>query len=166
MKTWLKRSLIGLAGLTVAVGGIAAAGSHRCGHFGGGMSEADAAQMRSRMVDRAARELSLDATQKQQLTALADSLQAQRQALMAGTDPRSALKGLIAGPQFDSARAQALVGEKTEALRAGSPAVIAAAASFFDGLRPEQQQKVREFLERGGPGPWGRGHGRDAQPGS
>jgi periplasmic protein CpxP/Spy len=158
MKTWLKRTLIGLAGLSVAVGGIAAAGSHRCGHFGGGMNEADSAQMRGRMVERAAKELSLDAAQKQQLTALADTLHAQRQTLMAGTEPRSALKGLIAGPQFDAARAQALVGEKTEALRTGSPAVIAAAASFFDGLRPEQQQKVREFLDRAGHGRMGAEH--------
>jgi protein CpxP len=27
--------------------------------------------------------------------------------------------------------------------------VIAAAADFFDNLRPEQQQKVRDFMERG-----------------
>jgi protein CpxP len=28
--------------------------------------------------------------------------------------------------------------------------VIAAAADFFDNLRPEQQQKVREFMDRRG----------------
>jgi protein CpxP len=27
--------------------------------------------------------------------------------------------------------------------------VIAAAADFFDNLKPEQQQKVRDFMERG-----------------
>jgi len=28
--------------------------------------------------------------------------------------------------------------------------VIAAAADFFDSLNPAQQQKVRDFMERGG----------------
>jgi len=150
MKTWLKRTLFGIAGLGVVFGALAT-GSHRCGFRGGNMSEAEVTQLRERMVDRASKELALDATQKQQLTALAEQLRQQRQALIAGTpEPRAELKALIAGNQFDSQRAQALVTEKTDALRAGSPALIAAAASFYDGLRPEQQQKVRDFLNRGG----------------
>jgi Spy/CpxP family protein refolding chaperone len=152
MKTWIKRTLFGLAGLGVVFGSLAAC-SHRYGYHGGAMTEADATQWRERMVDRAAKELELDAAQKQSLTALAEQLRQQRQALMAGTpEPRAELKALIAGAQFDVNRANALVAQKTEALRTGSPAVITAAATFYDGLRPEQQQKVREFLNRAGHG--------------
>ena len=39
--------------------------------------------------------------------------------------------------------------DKTAAVQAGSPEVIAAAADFFDNLNPAQQQKVRDFMERG-----------------
>jgi len=60
-----------------------------------------------------------------------------------------ALRGLFAGNTLDQAGAKKLVDEKTAALQAGSPEVIAAAADFFDNLRPEQQQKVRDFMERG-----------------
>lgn len=155
MKTWIKRTLFGLAGLGVVVGALAA-GSQRCGFRHGAMSEADMTQMRERMVERASKELGLNAAQKQQLTALAEQLRQQRQALMAGTpEPRGELKALIAGAQFDVNRANALMSEKTEALRAGSPAVIAAAASFYDGLNPEQQQKLRDFMNRSGHGPFG-----------
>jgi len=35
-------------------------------------------------------------------------------------------------------------------VREKSPEVITATAEFFDTLKPEQQQKVREYLQRGG----------------
>lgn len=154
MKTWIKRTLFGLAGAGVVLGGLAACANHR-GHFGS-MTEAQATQMRERMIDRASKELDLDATQRQNLTALAQQMREQRQALLAGTpEPRAEMKALIAGAQLDVNRANALVAEKTEALRSKSPAVIAAAATFYDGLRPEQQQKVRDFLDRSGHGRFG-----------
>jgi Spy/CpxP family protein refolding chaperone len=58
------------------------------------------------------------------------------------------MQALIAGPKFERERAQSLVTTKTDALRSKSPEVIAAAADFFDSLKPEQQQKVREFLNK------------------
>lgn len=158
MKTWIRRSLIGLAAVTLTLGGLAACG-HRSGWGPGGhgpMTEAQIGQMRERMVDRIGSELALDATQKQHLQALADQLIAQRKALAgaAGTDPRSEWQALIAGPRLDVARAQALVSDKTEAIRLQSPAVIAAAATFYDSLQAAQQEKVRQFLQQRG-----RGHG-------
>ena len=71
-------------------------------------------------------------------------------------DPRSQLKSLIAGDKFDRAKAEALVQQKTEAVRAGSPEIIAALGDFYDSLNAEQQQKVRDFMERRRHG-WGRG---------
>ncbi|MEK8029565.1 Spy/CpxP family protein refolding chaperone [Ideonella sp. DXS29W] len=153
MRTWIKNTLIAALGASVALGGMAVASTVRdgCGWHGhGSMSEADMAKFRERIIDRASSELSLDATQRQHLVALADTLQAQRQSFMpAGSHPREQLQSLIAGERFDAARAQSLVSEKTEAVRNASPAVIAAAATFYDSLRPEQQQKVRDFMARG-----------------
>ena len=58
------------------------------------------------------------------------------------------------GERFDKARAQALVDEKTHAIRAGSPGTIDALADFYDSLKPEQQAKLREFMDKRGRGGW------------
>jgi protein CpxP len=149
MKRWLKRTLFGVFGTAILVGGLTA-----CGHGGmhGGwnhdISEADSAKMREHMLERAGKELKLDDAQKQRLAVLADKLREQRVALMGSTDPRAEVQALVAGPTFDRTNAQALVEAKTAALRSKSPEVIAAAADFFDGLKPEQQQQVREFIAK------------------
>lgn len=152
MKTWIKRSLIGLFGTAVLVGGLAAC-SHRH-HHGGMMNEADVAQLRERFIGKATRELWLDTAQAQRLGVLADALAAQRTALMAdGAHPRTELQALVAGPQFDRSRAQALVERKTGAVKDKAPAVVTAMADFYDSLQPAQQQKLRDFMAKG------RGHG-------
>jgi periplasmic protein CpxP/Spy len=144
MRPWIKRTLIGAFGATILVGG------HHRYHGDWQMSEADEAKIRERVIGKATRELELDAAQQAKLNALADTVKAQRTALRGtGPSPRDAVSGLIAGAQFDRAKAQALVEQKTGAVREGSPAVIAAFGDFYDALRPEQQQKVRDFLQRG-----------------
>lgn len=152
MRTWIKNTLIAALGASLAFGGMAFASARMgCGWHGHGpMSEADAAKWRERVIDRASSQLDLDATQRQHLAALGDTLHAQRKALLpeGGAHPREQLAALIAGERFDAAAAQALVQDKTEALRGASPAVIAAAATFYDSLRPEQQQKLRDFMTR------------------
>lgn len=148
MKRWIKRTLIGAFGATILIGGISACGH---GHHGGGwqMGESDATKMREKMLDRAGRELKLDDAQKQRLAALADTLKAQRTALMGTTtDPRAEAQALVAGVKFDRERAQAFVESKTTAVRTKSPEVIAAAADFYDSLNPAQQQLVRDFMSR------------------
>jgi Spy/CpxP family protein refolding chaperone len=146
MKRWIKRTLVAVFGTALLVGGLTAC----AGHHGGwnGMNEADAGKMRERVLERAGKELKLDDAQKQKLAALADKVREQRSALMGTTDPRADFQALLAGPKFDRANAQALVEAKTTALRAKSPELIAAAADFFDSLRPEQQQQVRDFMNR------------------
>ena len=156
MKPWIKRALIGVFGTAVLFGGLSAC-AHR--HHGGMMSEADMTQMRQGFIDKASRELTLDAAQKAKLGLLADAIKAQRTALMGdlatpAANPRTELAALVAGSQFDRARAQALVDSKTGALRDKAPAVVAAMADFFDSLQPAQQQKVRDVIARG------RGHWR------
>jgi Spy/CpxP family protein refolding chaperone len=145
MKHWIKRTLFGFAGLAVVAGSIAGCAGHRHG-WGSG----DGAEFRAKMVERIGGKLELDAAQKQKLTVLAEKLQAQREAMRGGEDPRSQFRSLFAGDKLDQAGATRLVEEKTAALRSGSPEVIAAAADFFDYLNPAQQQKVRDFMARGG----------------
>lgn len=151
MKRFIKKTLLGLFGGALIVGSLGA-----CSHRGpGGWSESSP-ESRTRMVEKIGSRLDLDAAQKQKLSVLADKLQAQRTALRGATDSRAAMQGLFAGSKLDQAGAKKLIDEKTAAIQTGSPEVIAAAADFFDNLRPEQQQKVREFMERGRR--WGR-HG-------
>jgi Spy/CpxP family protein refolding chaperone len=144
MKTWIKRSLITLFGVTLLAGGLTA-----CGHrMHSPMSDEKVAEFRVRMIDRASKELELNDAQKAKLGVLADKLREQRLALMGAGDPRTQVQALVAGAQFDKAKAQALIEDKTTALRAKSPEVIAAMADFFDSLNPAQQQKVRDFMQR------------------
>jgi Spy/CpxP family protein refolding chaperone len=148
MKTWIKRSLIGLAAVaTLSIG--AAAVAHRHGGWHGPMNDADLGRAKTHLVERIADRMDLDAGQRQQLDLLGEQLLVQRKALMAGSEPRAALQALVAGNSFDRAGAEALLMAKTDALRAGAPAVIAAFGDFYDGLRPEQQTQLREQLARG-----------------
>ena len=111
MRPWLKRTLIGIFGTSVLLGGMSAC-SHR-GHGSHGWqatSEEDASRMKARMIERVGGKLDLDAAQKDRLGVLADKLREQRAALVAGTpDPRAELQALVAGASFDRARANALV---------------------------------------------------------
>jgi Spy/CpxP family protein refolding chaperone len=146
MRPWIKRTLFGLFGATIVLGGLSACG-HR--HEGGWqMSAEESAKLRNKMIERVSGKLDLNAEQKARLNVLADKLQAQRTALRGSTDPRTEVQALVAGEKFDRARAQALVAGKTAAVNNGSPEVIAAAADFYDSLNPTQQQKVREFMQR------------------
>ena len=149
MKPWIKRTLFGLFGVSILVGGLTACG-HRHG-FGASMSSEEAAQYRSKVVDRVSSKLDLNEDQKKRLTVLADKLHEQRVAMMGqGKDPRAEVKALVAGDKFDRTRAQALVAEKTAVINGKSPEVIAALADFYDSLNSAQQQKVRDFMEHRG----------------
>jgi len=152
MRRWMKRTLIGVFGVSMIAGGLAACSHHRYqGGWYGQMSEAERAELHARLVEKASRRLDLDANQKAKLTVLAETLSAQRKAMVAqGGDPRAELKAVLAGAQFDRNRAQSLVEAKTKAVQEGSPAVISAMADFYDSLKPDQQQKVRDLLDRRG----------------
>ncbi len=151
--THTKRILAALACATLLAGGLMA-----CGTPGpGGWSEDHAADMRVRMVERVSHRLNLTAEQKLKLDGVADALKAQRTALLGdGADPRAQFKAIIAGERFDRAGAQALLDQKIAAVQGHAPKALTALADFYDSLDPEQQQKVRERLERRRGG-WGWG---------
>jgi protein CpxP len=155
MRPWIRRSLLAVVGATIALGGLAACG-HRHGHQAWqNATPEERAQMRQKVIDRVAGKLDLNAEQKARLAVLADRLQEQRAALVPqGADPRAELRSFVAGEKFDRAKAQAFVSRKTEAIQSGSPQVLAALADFYDSLNPQQQAKVREYMERGRRGGW------------
>lgn len=148
MKRWIQRTLYGLLGAGALLGGLAAwAGYER--HDWHSMGTEEHAEMRARMLDRVARQLELDAAQKARLGVLADALHRQRQAIVGATEPRAEMQSLVAGPVFDRARAGALIETKLAAVQRQAPQAVNALADFYDSLRPEQQAKVREFMNRG-----------------
>lgn len=156
MKSWIKRTLFGVVGASVLLGSLTGCGTRGDGPRWQANAE-ESAQFREKMVERVSGKLDLNAEQKQRLTVLAEKLHAQRLALMGDKpNPRADIQALVAGERFDRARAQTLVAEKTAALTSQSPEVIAAMGDFYDSLNPAQQQKVREFMNRGRR--WGR-HG-------
>ena len=159
MRTWLKRTLIGIVGATALFGALGACshhGAHR--HGWSAMSDEDAAKMKAKLVETAGRKLDLDEAQKGKLGTLADKLREQRNAFVGDTrDPRAELNALVAGSTFDRNKAQALIQAKTGAVQSKSPEVVGALADFYDSLKPEQQAKVREYLASRGRHGWGRG---------
>ena len=151
MKTWIKRTLIGLAAATTLFGGLAAWAHNHHGHGWRTMSVEDTERMKTRMVDKLGSKLDLDAAQKAKLGVLADKLREQRNALVEGSaDPRTELAAMMAGPSFDRAKAKALIDGKLAAVNTKSPEVVAAMADFYDSLKPAQQAKVREYMARRG----------------
>jgi Spy/CpxP family protein refolding chaperone len=164
MKTWIKRSLIGVAVTATLLGGFAAYAHREHGRHIGEMagwkavSATEAAPLQGRLVERAAGKLELDAPQKAQLATLAERLRETRNALVASSaDPREAIQAAIAGPRFDRGRVGSLVQAQLATAAAQSPALINAAADFYDSLRPAQQAELREMLARHDEG---REHGR------
>lgn len=141
MKTWIKRSLLALGALTLAA----------CGHHHyRSWADADITELKAKAVQRATRKLDLDAAQQAKAHALADALQAQRQALVGGQDkPLAQLQQLIQGRSFDRTAANALLASKLGSVQAQGPQVLNALADFYDALRPDQQGKLREMPQRG-----------------
>jgi Spy/CpxP family protein refolding chaperone len=156
MKTWIKRSLIGLATATVVLGSITACGTR--GDHARTWSDERITEMRGKAVDKISDKLTLNSAQKQKLGVLADEMIASRKAIKGDSaDPRTELKALVAGDKFDRTKAQTLLDQKTQAVQGNGPKVLAAFGDFFDSLTPEQQKQVRDKLDKRGHGWWGRG---------
>ncbi|HEX4510192.1 MAG TPA: Spy/CpxP family protein refolding chaperone [Burkholderiaceae bacterium] len=147
MDKWLKRTVVGIAA-AVALGGSIAAYSQAEAHFHGGPPSAeDMAAHEAGFLAHVGKELDLDAAQKARLQALGDLLRTDHEALMK-SDPHAKMAELMAGNTFDRATAQAIVDEKLAEVKSHAPALIAATGDFFDSLRADQQQKVRDFMTK------------------
>ncbi|MFN3437266.1 MAG: Spy/CpxP family protein refolding chaperone [Acidovorax sp.] len=147
MKPWIKRTLTGLFGATIVLGGLTACSSGH--HHRGPMTAEKMSEVRGKVVDRVSSKLDLNDAQKQKLNVLADKMEAQRTAFVGkAADPRAEMQAIVSGDKFDRARAQSLLEEKTRAVQTNSPEVITALADFYDSLNAEQQQKVRDLMQR------------------
>ncbi len=152
MKSWIKRTLLGVFGASVLIGSLA--GCSR-GHHGEWSPER-VTEMRGKVIERVSSKLELNDVQKQKLSVLADEMLASRTAFRGkDADPRTEMKAMIAGAKFDRSRAQAMLEQKTQVVQGNGPKLIAAMADFYDSLNPEQQKQVRDRLEHRGW--WGRG---------
>lgn len=143
----IRRIFLGAFATILLAGGLSACGHHR-ERWSANTTPEQFAQQRDRMVERAAGKLDLNAEQKKLLANVGDKVFEQRKALVGQTsDPRAEIAALVAGPKFDTARAQALITDKTAAMQTRSPETLAALAAFYDSLNPAQQQKVRDFMD-------------------
>ena len=107
MKPWIKKSLIGLASVTVLLGGLTACGSR--GHHGEGWSAERVSEVRGKVVDKISGKLDLDEAQKQKLATLADQIIASRTAFRGDSaDPR--VQGLDRWREIRSQRSASLAG--------------------------------------------------------
>jgi protein CpxP len=154
MKTWIKRTLIGLTATTIVLGGLTACGSR---DHARGWSDERITEVRGKAIEKISDRLDLNADQKAKLAVLADQMIASRKAFRGNTDPRTDLQALVAGDKFDRSKAQQLLDQKLQAAQGNGPQMLAAFGDFYDSLNPEQQKQVREKLERRGHGWWGRG---------
>lgn len=155
MKSWIRRTLFGVVGASIALGGLTACG-HSREHRGWGASAEEQARQRDKVVERVTRRLDLTGAQQDKLRALADTMQAQRAALQAQGDPRTQLRAVVAGDKFDRAKALAMAQTAAGAIEGRSPAVITAMADFYDSLDARQQGLIRERMD-GRRGWWHRG---------
>jgi Spy/CpxP family protein refolding chaperone len=144
----IRRILFTALGVTLIAAGLSACGHNRDHAWGANVTQEQFAQQRDKMVDRAASKLDLNAEQKKLLAAVGDKVFEQRKAVIGQiTDPRAELKSLIAGPKFDTAKAQTLITDKTTVMQAKSPQTLSALAAFYDSLNATQQQKVRDLVD-------------------
>jgi periplasmic protein CpxP/Spy len=144
MKTWLKRTLLGVAVSSALLGGVAAY-SEGVGFHHGPPTPEQMAQHEAMMLSHIGKKLDLNPTQAAKLKALGDLLVAAHAPQAGAADPHAVVQGLIAGNTFDRAGAQNLLNQHVAKLQANGPAVIAATGDFFDSLSPAQQQQVRDL---------------------
>ena len=167
MKTWLKRTLLGVTVSTALLGSLAAYSAEGGGFHHGPPTPEQIAKHEAMMLAHIGKKLNLDANQAAKLKVLGDLLVAQHTPPAAGTpNPHAAL---IAGNTFDRAGATQLMNEHIAKMQTNGPAVINAFGDFFDSLNTTQQAEVRTMaahhhgfmmLGMGGMDPHGpHGHG-------
>jgi len=145
MKPWIKRTLYGVFGATILVGGLSACSR---GHHGQ-WSEQNVTEVRGKVIAKVSSKLDLNEAQKQKLGVLADEIIASRTAFRGkDSDPRVEIQAMMSGNKFDRTRAQAMLAQKTQVVQGNGPKMIAALADFYDSLNLEQQKLVREKMER------------------
>ncbi len=141
MSTTLKRALLTLLSAGFLASAFAADGHHTDRH-------SNRIEHQQKMVERFASKLDLNATQKDKLKALSDALAKQHQIMHGNNGLKSEMLSLISGNKMDRSKALEFAQSKTRAMQEAAPLVVNASADFYDSLNPEQQTKVREWMEK------------------
>ena len=140
MKTLGKRILIVSTGVVLAISLSA------CGHRAFHASPEERAE---HLVEYVSDDLDLDETQIASLNALKAKLLDLRKAMQQGqADSRDALLEIVSQPTLDRDRAVALIQGRLQTLQDQTPQIVAAIGDFYDGLNAEQQQELRNKMER------------------
>lgn len=114
-------------------------------------ADRDEGSRQEKMVERISNRLELSDTQTQALENFAAELVETRQLMRGDGDGlRSEFGNLLEAPAFDQGQALSLINERTAAVQANAPELVAAAAVFFDGLSAEQKTQVQEMMDKGG----------------
>jgi Spy/CpxP family protein refolding chaperone len=146
-KTWLKRTLLGVAVSTALLGSVAAYSQGNGFHHGPPTPE-QIAQHEQHMLEHVGKKLNLNAGQAAKLKALADLAIADHAPPAAGTDPHAKMAALISGAKFDRSGAQALANQHVAKMQADAPGLINAFGDFYDSLDATQQAQLRELAAR------------------
>jgi periplasmic protein CpxP/Spy len=137
MKPITRRILMALAAVGLATG-VAACGHHR--H--------DPQQQAERIMEKVSEELDLTQEQQAKLEAVKDEfISAGKEMRKERKQAREEAMSLLEQPKLDRAKAQDLVNQRLDAIRAHSPQVINALGDFYDSLTPEQQKELRERIQ-------------------
>ncbi len=147
-KTWLKRTLLGVAVSTALMGSLAAYSAENGGFHHGPATPEQMAQHEAMMLSHIGKKLNLDANQAAKLKVLGDLMVAQHAPSAAGADPHAAMTALIAGNTFDRAGATQLMNQHIAKMQANGPAMINATGDFYDSLGATQQAQVRELAAK------------------
>lgn len=102
-----------------------------------------------RMVEKVAKKLDLDDSQKEKLTIAKEAALTLHQAVR---NDRQALQNdilsLVSSETFDQALVLDHINAKTNAVQENMPAVVAAVGDFYDSLNAEQQAEIRKRVEK------------------
>ena len=149
MRPWIRRTLIGVFGASPPLQRLRR--RHLPATGWSPLSEADAMRLKERMVDKVAKKLDLDETQKAEQSSppTADRVQEQRKAL-AGPNGEARAEGIgaVAGPRFRPRQGAGPARAEDAGRGRQRPQLVAALGDFWDSLKPEQQAKLREFMDR------------------
>jgi len=103
-----------------------------------------------RMVSRITKVLSLDDSQAAALKTLqAEILETRTLVKGDKDDMKQKVSQMINADTFDQGLALSMINERTEAIQANAPELVAAAGTFMDSLNPDQKAKVQNFMEHG-----------------
>lgn len=104
-----------------------------------------------KMVERISSKLELTDTQSAALQVFADEMTETRELMQGDGDSlRSQMSNLISADTFDQGQALTMINERTAAIQANAPELVAAAAGFFDGLSAEQKEQIQKMAEKRG----------------